>query len=159
MKSRKLVISLAAATSGVLLGAGVAFAVWSASGSGTGTAAATVAQGVTLIGVTPTGANATLYPGGPASAVYFQVSNPNPYAITITGVSWGTPVSNSTAQCANTNISLVGSPPSAVSISVPANATSATLNVPGVLVLAHSAPDGCQGVSFNVPMTVTGTEQ
>jgi hypothetical protein len=28
-----------------------------------------------------------------------------------------------------------------------------------VLDLAHAAPNGCQGVAFNIPMTITGAQQ
>lgn len=161
MKFRKKLLLGVAATVGAMgAGAGAAFAAWSVTGSGSGGAAATVAQGVTLTATTPTGSNATLYPGGPASSVYFSVNNPNPYAITITGVTWGTPISLNTTACASANISLSGSAPTTgLTISVPANATSASVSVPGVLVLSHAAPDGCQGNSFSIGMTVTGTQQ
>jgi hypothetical protein len=46
-----------------------------------------------------------------------------------------------------------------VSISVPANATASNVQVNGVLDLAHSASNGCQGVAFTVPATVTGAQQ
>jgi hypothetical protein len=133
--------------------AGVAYAVWSVQGSGAGAGAATVAQNLTVTAVTPTGSNASLYPGGPAGPVQFQIVNPNPFAVTITGVTWGVPFSTSTASCASANISLDPSAPTTVSISVPANATSATGTVNGVLDLAHSAGNGCQGITFDIPVT------
>jgi hypothetical protein len=141
------------------LTAGIAWAAWTVSGAGTGAGAATVAQSLTVTALTPSGAAATLYPGGPAGSVYFQVANPNPFAVTITGLTWGTPTSAFTTGCPNANISLDASAPTTVSISVPANATAATYSIPNVLDLAHSAPNGCQGVAFNIPVTVTGAQQ
>ena len=158
LKKRWLVV-VGAPVAALALGAGVAFAVWSASGSGTGTGAATVAKGLTVIASTPTGANASLYPGGPAGPVAFYVNNPNPYPVTITGVQWGTPSSGNTSNCANSNITLDTNAPTTVSLDVAANAASGPFLVPGVLDLSHSAGDGCQGISFNIPVTVTGTQQ
>ena len=159
MKMKKLYAGLAATTFAIGIGGGMAFAVWSVSGSGSGGAAATVAQGVTVSAVTPTGAAATLYPGGPASSVYFTVNNPNPYAVTITSVTWGTPISLNTTACPSADISLSGTAPSSgLTIQVPAN-NSAAFSIPGVLLLSHAAPDGCQGNAFSIGMTVTGTQQ
>ena len=158
-RTKKLVIA-AGVTVGIAAGAaGVSYAVWSASGSGTGTGAAAVAKGLTVIAQTPTGANASIYPGGPAGPVQFYISNPNPYPITITTVSWGTASSGDTTTCANSNISVDTNAPTSVSLAVAANGASGPFTISGVLDLAHSAGDGCQGVSFNVPMTITGTEQ
>jgi hypothetical protein len=159
MKLKKLSLALAITAGAGLAGYGIGYAVWSATGTGAGGAAATVAQPLTVTAITPTGVNASLYPGGPAGPVSFNIANPNPYAITITGLQWGVPVSNSTSTCPNSNISLSTGAPTTVSISIPANSTGSAVVVPGVVQLAHSAPDGCQGMSFSIPVTVTGVEQ
>ena len=160
MKSRKLYVGLAAAVAAIAGGTGIAFAVWTVGGSGSGTGAATVANSLVATALTPSGASATLYPGGPAGAVYFQVANPNPFAVTINSIAWGTPTSNNTTTCPTANISIDPSAPTSVSISIPANAPAGTAyQIPGVLDLAHAAPNGCQGVSFNVPVTLTATQQ
>lgn len=160
MRFKKLLIGLSATTAAVGAGVGVASAVWTASGSGAGAGAALTAKTLVVTAVTPGPSGASLYPGGPAGWVYLTIQNPNPYAVTITNMSWGTPVSTSTASCPNSNVSLdAGSPTSGFSISVAANTTSSPLQVFGVLDLAHTAPDGCQGVVFDVPVTVTGVQQ
>jgi hypothetical protein len=158
-KRKKLYMGVAATTAAVALGGGIAFGVWTVSGSGSGGGAATVAQSLTVTAVTPTGAAATLYPGGPAGAVWFSVNNPNPFAVTITGITYGTPTSNNTTTCPNSNISIDGAAPTTVSISVPAGPATGATSIPAVLDLAHTAPNGCEGVSFNVPVTVTATQQ
>ena len=158
MKLKTLMISLGALVAAGAT-AGVVFAVWSASGSGTGAGGAITAQTLTVTAVTPGPSGSSLYPGGPAGWVYLTVKNPNPYPITITGYSWGTPVSTDTANCPSANISLDANAPTTASISVAANTTSGALQIVNVLDLAHSAPNGCQGVAFNVPVTVTGVQQ
>jgi hypothetical protein len=157
--NKRFLLSVASALVTVAITAGVVIAAWSASGSGSGGGAATIAQGLTVTAVTPSGAAASLYPGGPAGPVQFTVGNPNPYAVTITHLSWGTPTSNNPTACANANITLDANAPTSASISIPANNTTAVTTVNGVLDLAHSALDGCQGVTFTVPVTVTGTQQ
>jgi hypothetical protein len=157
---KRWIIGTATVTAAVLIGGGIAFAAWTVTGSGSGSGAAAVAQSLTLTASTPTGAGANLYPGGPAGSVDFTVTNPNPFAVTITGITWGTPVSLSTSLCASTNISLDASAPTTVSISVPANSTGGTVySVAGVLDLAHSAPNGCQGVGFSISVTASATQQ
>jgi hypothetical protein len=159
MRRKKFLVTALSAVAAIAAAAGIASAVWSASGSGAGGAAATVAQNLTVTAVTPTGSNASLYPGGPAGPVQFQVANQNPYAVTITGVSYGTPSSLNPAACASSNVSVATGAPTTLSLSIPANSSASTQTINGVVQLAHAAPDGCQGASFNVPLTVTGAEQ
>jgi hypothetical protein len=159
MRYKKLFIGIATSTAALAVGAGVAVAAWSASGSGSGSGAATVAQSLVVSPVTPAGAGASMYPGGPAGPVFFNIQNPNPYAVTITGVSWGSPTSTNTSSCASTNVSLDAGAPTTVSISIPAASTASDVQINGVLDLAHSAGNGCQAVAFDIPMTVTGAQQ
>lgn len=157
--TKKVVIITTATMAATGLGTGIALAAWTATGSGSGSGAATVAQSLTVTAVTPSGAAAVLYPGGPAGQVYFTIHNPNPYAVTITGLQWGTPVSTNTTACPSADISVDAGAPTTVSIPVAANTTSGAEQVNGVLDLSHAAPDGCQGVAFDIPVTVTGTQQ
>jgi hypothetical protein len=158
MKFKKIaIVGVAAVTA--LVGGGVAFAAWSASGSGTGSALAYTAQQVTLNAQALTSSAASLYPGGPAGNVYFSVTNPNPYAVKITNVSWGAPVSANPSACPSSVISVDPSAPtSGLSLTVPANGTSAAIQVNAVLDLSSSATDACQGNLFDVPVTATGQQ-
>jgi hypothetical protein len=159
-KNKKLFIGIATATAAIGLGCGVAAAFWSVSGSGSGSGAASVAQSLTVIPETPSGANAALFPGGPAGSVYFEITNPNPYPVQITGVSWSSPTSTLTSQCASSNISVdPGAPTSGLSITVPAATTSPLTSIAGVLDLSTTAGPGCQGVAFDVVMNVTGAQE
>jgi len=159
MRHKKLFIGIATSTAALALGAGVALAVWSVSGGGSGTGAATVAQSLVVQPVTPAGAGASLYPGGPAGPAFFNIVNPNAFPVTVTGIAWGSATSTSTGSCASTNISVDPGAPTTVSIPVPAQSTASDVQVNGVLDLAHAAGPGCQGVAFDVTMTVTGAQQ
>jgi hypothetical protein len=139
------------------IGGGVAYAAWSVTGSGSGAAGAAVASTLTITQVTP--AVGTLYPGGPAASVDFTVNNPNPFPVNLTGISYGTPTSANTTACPNNNVSIDSNAPTAINITVAANSSSPTEVAPSVLDMAHTAPNGCQGMSFSVPLTATGTQQ
>ena len=158
MRYKKLFIGIATSTAALAVGAGVAFATWSASGSGSGSGAATVAQSLVVTPVTPAGAGASIYPGGPAGPVFFNIQNPNPYAVTITSLTWSTPLSTNVSSCPSSNVSLDPGAPTTVSISVPANSTASNVQINGVIDLAHAAFNGCQGVAFVAPVTISGTQ-
>jgi hypothetical protein len=159
VRRKRLWITVASAMATIAVTATIASAVWSTSGAGSGAGGATVAQGLVVTAVTPSGPAASLYPGGPAGQVYLTIKNPNPYAVTVTSLAWGTPVSTSTTTCPSSNISVDANAPTSASIPIAANTTSGALQINNVLDLAHSAPDGCQGVTFDVPVTVTGVQQ
>jgi hypothetical protein len=158
VKINKRWFAAGVAVASLAAGGGVAYAVWSTTGGGSGAARALTAQAVTVNPVTPGAPGAALYPGGPAGWVYFTINNPNPYSVNVTHLAWGTPVSTDTANCPSANVSVDANAPTTVSLPVPANGTSGAFQVFGVLDMAHSAPDGCQGVGFTVPVTVTGSQ-
>lgn len=160
MRYKKLFIGVATATAALALGGGIAFALWNVTGTGSGAGAGTTVVTLTVTPETPAGANANMFPGGPPGAVYFEVTNPNPFPVSLTGLNWSTPTSTNTGECASTNVSIDASAPTTMSaVTVAANATSPLLSVPGVLDLAPTAGTGCQGVAFDVVLTVTGTQQ
>lgn len=154
VKKRWLAAIAAVAT--VATGAMIARAAWSANTSGNGEAVALTAQAITL-SPNATGAP-SLYPGGPAATIFFTASNPNPYAVNFTAASYGTPFSTNSVACASANVSVATTAPATVSVSLPAGASNVSLSIPGVLQLAHSAPDGCQAVGFLVSVQLTGSE-
>ena len=152
MRNRKLVVA------GVLVGAlsvgGIAAALWSSSGTGSGRAAARTAQTVTVTAVT--GA-ADLYPGFSGGDVYFTLTNSNPYSIEFASMTAGTVTSSNPTNCpVSGNVSVIGA--SGLTLAVAANATSATLSIVDVVSMAAGAPDGCQGVTFTIPLTLTGSQ-
>jgi hypothetical protein len=159
MKKRS--IMLGGATLAVLVSAGVAFALWSAQGTGSGRAQATTAVSAT---VTPVNCAATpacidLYPGYTEGDVYFTITNPNPYDITFTGMTAGAVTVDAAhaAGCPATSIT-VESPVTGLSLVAPADSTTGELSIDDVVTMIAAAPNGCQGASFDIALTLTGTQ-
>lgn len=157
--SRKLAV--VAAFLAVAMLAGIAFAVWTATGTGSGSAKALTSATVTVNAVT--GA-ADLYPGGPAASVHFTLTNTNPYAVSfdtvtaasVAGVSGG--IGGSPA-CATTDLTVSTLPLTGFTpVTVDPETTSATQSIPGVVAMNSSAPNACQGAVFAVSLTLTGTQ-
>ena len=147
-------VAVVAVVTGVMLSAGIAFAAWTASGSGSGTAKSLTAQTVT---VNATTGAADLYPGG-SGKVYFTLTNPNPYAITFTSASVGTITSSDIPNCASSNVVAGSGPFTGLTLQVAANTTSGTLSIDNAVSMLHSALDGCQGKTFDVALTLTGSQ-
>jgi hypothetical protein len=159
MKTKKFVIAGAAAATAALIGGGVAFAMWTAGGSGSGQALAVVAQPVTMNAVSLSNSAASLFPGGPAGNVYIQIVNPNPYPVEINTLQWGTPTSNIPTACPSSVISVDANAPSTgFHIDVPANGQTNVLQINAVLDLSAQATNGCQGVGFSAPVTLIGQQ-
>ena len=147
------VTAVAAGTAVSVATAGVAFALWSANGSGAGSASTGSARNLT---VTAAATDAGLYPGGPAGAVGFSVTNPNPYPVTLTGVSYGD--LDASGSCEPDDVVLAGSAPTSLNLVVPAGGTTAG-TLPGVIGLAEDAGDECQGVTLSVDLALTGSQR
>ena len=138
-----------------LLVSGVAFALWSANGSGSGVAKARTAQVVTFAdAASPT---ADLFPAGPAGKLQFKVTNTNPYDVTFTSATLGAVTSSDPTGCPSSNITLAANPVS-VSIPVAANASDVAKEIASVVSLVEAAPDTCQGDTFSVAVTLTGMQ-
>ncbi|MCA1843236.1 MAG: hypothetical protein LC792_08615 [Actinobacteria bacterium] len=152
MAWKKIAAALVIAGGG-LTAAGTAYALWSSTGTGSGRAATLSAQTLTVTAVTGT---ADLYPGA-SGKLSFTLTNPNPYPVTFTAMTPGTITSSNPAQCPASNLT-VATFPSGLSLTVAANATSSTLSIPAAATLALAAPDGCQNKTFDVALTLTGTQ-
>lgn len=139
----------------VALTGGIALALWDTAGSGFGSARARTAQTLTITAAaSPT---ADLFPGG-SGALQFTVTNPNPYGVTLTSFTTSTITSGDQANCPSTNVTASASGTLASPIVVGANATSAAQSVAGLVSMAGAAPNGCQGVTFTIAMTLSGTQ-
>lgn len=138
---------------GGITAGGTAYALWSSTGTGSGRAGTLSAQTLTVTAVTVTG---DLYPGA-SGKLSFTLTNPNPYAVTFTAMTPGTITSSNQTTCPAANLT-VATIPSGLSLTVAANATSPTLTIPTAATLALAAPDGCQNKTFDVALTLTGSQ-
>ncbi len=132
---------------------GVAYGLWSAAGSGSGQARALTAQSITVTAAT--GA-ADLFPGTTQGDVFFTLTNPNPYPVTFTSMTAGAVTSSDTVNCPSANVTVANA--TGLSITVAANATSTTQSISDVVSMAAAAPDGCQGQTFTIVMTLAGSQ-
>lgn len=149
---RRLAVTAAIVTGA--LGMGVAFAAWTTSGSGSGRAAAITPVTLTITARTGT---ADLYPGFALGDLYFTVANPNPYPVRLTSASLSTVTSSDTTNCASSNVTVAASA-SGLTLDVPANSVGTSLSIADVVTMAAGAPDGCQSKTFNVGLTLSGTQ-
>ncbi len=150
---RRSKIAGASAVGVMLLGGGIAGALWSTGGNGSGQAKAVTAQTATVSAAT--GA-ADLYPGFTGGDAFFTVTNSNPYPVTFTSMTAGAVTSSSPAGCPSTNVSV--SDATGLSLSVGANATSATQSIVDVVTMVAGAPDACQGATFTIALTLSGSQ-
>jgi len=133
--------------------AGVAFAAWTADGTGSANARARTASTITVTAVTGT---ADLYPGFNDGDLSFTLTNANPYPVTFTSMTPGAITSSAPGACPSSNLTVDTA--SGLSLPVAASATSGTQSIADVVNLASTAPDGCQGVVFTVAVTLTGSQ-
>jgi hypothetical protein len=144
----------------VLLSAGVVFALWTGQGTGSGRARATTAVTATVTPVNCTPAACVdLYPGFADGDLYFTITNPNPYQITFTSMTAGaiTVDAGHSAGCLASNIT-VDSPVTGLSLVAPANSTTGQLSISDVVTMIAEAPNECQGASFDIVLTLSGTQ-
>lgn len=140
-------------TLSLLLPAGVAYALWSASGTGDGEARSRSAIALSVAAGT---ASAQLYPGSTGDVV-FTVTNPNPYRVSITAWSGATVTGTSDSlNCPASNFSLNAGSISAATVD--GGGASATVTVTGGITMSSAAGNGCQGVTVTVNGTVTGSQ-
>lgn len=137
---------------GVTIGGTMAYAYWSADGSGSGGAQAITAQSLTVAASSGT---ADLYPGFTGGDLFFTVSNPNPYPVSFTSMSPGTVTSSDQANCPASNVTVASA--TGLSIGAAANASNVARSIADVVSLSSTAPSACQGVTFTVELTLTGT--
>ena len=150
---------------GILLASSVAFAWWTASGSGSGYTKAETAAALTTNDVSGT-TTAQLHPGG-SSDVVLQISNPNSYAVTVTNINGSGAILSGNATCDTAVGAYTGNGVSFANQSgswvVPAKvgAVNGTLdvtltNAASMANTATTSNDSCQGKTFSIPVSLVG---
>ncbi len=154
-KRAGLILLLLAAFTAI---AAPASAYWTASGSGSGSAAtgAMTFQVVALVGgdvSTAQGAQSTtLVPGGSADAI-LRVTNPNAFAVKVTAISAGAPTA--TQGCLASSITFTNPTDyTAGQYNLLASATT-LLTLPSAVLMNSGALQNCMGATFTFPVTVT----
>jgi hypothetical protein len=153
MRRRSLILIGAALALFVGLSGGAAFAYFTASGSGSGTAAAGTASPVTVLDATGTVTN-KLHPGSTGDLLV-TLNNPNSYSVAITGVSGNGVATGSggVGACSTTGVTVTPGL-SGLNISVaPGNSVSVVIS--GAATMGTTSDSGCQGATFDVPVSLT----
>lgn len=137
----------------LMIAGSIAFAAWTATGTGEGYAKATTAQALTTVDVSAS-TTATLYPGATGD-VLIRINNPNPYAVRVTDVAGsGTITSDAGAGCdASTGVTFTDQ--SGLTLNVPAG-SAATFTLTGAASMSNASANSCQGAVFTIPVTLSG---
>ncbi|MFK4297492.1 hypothetical protein ABH924_002642 [Arthrobacter sp. GAS37] len=159
MKAGSLVVAKAAGTAAALslvLGVGTAYAYWSTTGIGSGSAANSAMQTVTvdafIAGDTPA---TTLVPGGSAEVIV-RATNPNAFAVQVYSfTSNGAATADAShPSCTTTGVTFnAPAAPLAPTVSIPAN-TSILITLPGAASMSGASQSSCQGAVFHLPVTM-----
>ena len=160
-------IKILAVLTGTMLIAGVAWAAWTASGTGNGFAEATTALDLTTDNVAGAADAAAisvetdqLYPGS-SGDVMLTIANPNPYTVTVTSVTATGPAVTATtdAACdAATGLSFgTSGAVTGLSLIVPARSLGTEFTLQEALHMGAASDNACQGEIFKVPVSLSGT--
>jgi hypothetical protein len=148
-------LAVALSMTAMVLAGGATFGSWAVSSdAGNGYAKAVTAQNLTLADASAQ-TFADLYPGG-SGAVKIRVTNPNAFAVTITGVAGaGTVTSDKGAACdASTGVTFTTQ--TGLSLLAPAGATT-NFTLSGAAAMSIASVTSCQGGIFTIPITLTAT--
>ena len=148
---RRRLLAVSVVTAVVTTAGGVAYGAWSSAAAGTSGARSLTAVTATVDVVV--GA-ADLYPGA-SGAVHFTVTNPNDYPVLFTAADLGAVVSDDETACPAANLTVTDK--TGLAIAVAAGSTSADQFLPTAVTLSSTAGDGCQGRTFVVTTTLTGS--
>jgi hypothetical protein len=139
---------------GVAFAGGVAFAAWTATGSGNGYAQAKTAVALTTVDVSAS-TTAQLYPGATGD-VLIKITNPNPYAVTVTSVAASGAITSDKGATCNGATGVTYTAPTSPSLAVAAGA-STQFTLTGAVAMSNASNNACQGAIFTIPVTLTGT--
>ncbi len=139
-------------------GAGAAWAAWTMSGTGSASASATTAQGLTVSSAT---VDASLYPGATVP-VTMKVSNPNPFPVAVDSVALtniattksGCDASKNVTILPNLTVPTVGGA-NKVAAKTGANAVTTDIVIANALKMNADAANACQGAVFTVTANIT----
>lgn len=138
---------------GAMLAGSIAFAAWTATGAGSGYAKASSAQALTTVDVSAS-TTATLYPGATGD-VLLRISNPNPYAVTVTDVAGSGAIDSDTTAACDASTGVTFTDQTGLTLNVPASGA-ATFTLSGSVAMANSSHTSCQGAVFTIPVTLSG---
>ena len=139
----------------VMFVAGVAWAAWTVSGSGSGYAKAKTVQPLTTVNVSAS-TGATLYPGATGDVKLSIDNSGNSFGVTVTSVTGSGLItaSGGTGLCLVSGVTYTDQ--TGLSLAVPAN-TAASFTLSIAVSMGNNSDNGCQGATFTIPVSLAGT--
>ena len=133
-------------------GIGVAYAAWTADGSGSAYTKATTAQALSTVDVSAAAAS-QLYPGGSADVIV-KLHNPNAYPVLVTSINGSGAITGSggVGTCSVTGVTFTDQ---TGSWAVAAN-SDAQFTLAGAAHMSNASDNGCQGALFTIPVSLHG---
>ena len=149
-----------AAASAIVLGAmgvGIAFAAWTANGTGSGSAAAINGEDISAEEVT---VDPQLYPGA-FGDLELVIKNPNPYAVEVTEINnrgVGFPITADDLDCnAAASVSFTDASDTWIVPAADENGDGElAVTLDDAVYMNNDANDDCQGATFTVPVSLVG---
>jgi predicted ribosomally synthesized peptide with SipW-like signal peptide len=152
MRRRSLLLFGAVAALVLGLSGGAAFAYFTSSGSGSGTANAGTVSSVTVEAATGLVSN-QLQPGT-SGDLLITINNPNSTALKLVSVSQnGSVTVAGGSSCTGATSGVTIPTQSGLTLTIPTG--TATVVVPDGAAMSTSSASGCQGASFQVPVSIS----
>ncbi len=154
---KKIVVALSVVIPSIFA-TSIAFAAWTANGTGSAGAQAKSAQSVAVAAGTT---SAQLAPGSSGDLV-LVVTNPNSYPVSITQIASGAVASITStggASCSGTatGLSFATGFPKTVSQVIAGSGGTFTYTITNAVAMSNSSDPSCAGVTFTIPVSVTGS--
>lgn len=160
--AERFAVAIIAAGIAMVASTGVGYAYWSSSGHADGSSTTLSARPNTLaVTAKATSTTATLHPGGSGN-VTINFDNPNLFAVTVTGLSFGAATAtNCTTSGVTISAAAVSTALGANGLTVPAKSGgvdgTAPLTVTSGASMSTASTSDCQNKTLTIPVTVTWT--
>jgi hypothetical protein len=138
---------------GVLAVGSIAYAAWTASGTGSGYAQATTAQALTTVDVSAA-TTAQLYPGATGDVI-LRINNPNPYPVRVTSVSGTGAITSDMGGACDASTGVTFTNQTGQTLDVPAS-SAVTFTLSGSVSMSNASDNSCQGAIFTIPVALSG---
>ena len=149
---RSLVVS-AIAVFAVGVSGGAAYASFTATGSGTGLGSTGSMASVTVAAISGETPATALQPGS-TGEVIVKVDNPNSYLVHLVSVVAAGAISVSGGSgCTLANSGVTFTDQTGLSVAIP-ETTTQLVRLPGAVAMSTASVSGCQGATFNIPVTI-----
>ena len=133
---------------------GLVYAAWTTNGSGEGYAKAGTAQALTTVDVSAT-TTASLYPGVSGN-VLIKINNPNPFGVRVTAVTGNGTITPDSGHSGCTTTGVTFTDQTGLTLDVAAS-TATQFTLSGAASMSNASLNACQGATFTIPVSLTGT--